>query len=299
MLKPKQLVCSIIFFVMWQPSFAFSQVLDSAIKYEPVDDSFRFTLYESLEQLPPRSPRERAPSIFIGPSTVRTFSCLLPLGVQAETRGRLVVVQILGIPRGPRICPAAVGPATGRTVLPIGVGQYDLIIRRPDGLLDKYLLSVADSVLEVRVKRAQFTTLTPKRRWRARRNTMMMTCTLPWVVNSVDSSQSWVCTNFIGWLQDSLSMERFQFDSGAALPFLTKDPKDPQQWDEPVYFHYREPEDFRRAYVLLQRFSHRMMAKRAPNAFIAIFSWRGADGSSYRCRATQHWCEPSDSVPAW
>jgi hypothetical protein len=123
-----------------------------------------------------------------------------------------------------------------------------------------------------------------------------MTCILPWRSEAVDSTQAWVCTTFAKWLRDSLGMRPFRFPDSSATPF----PSAPaQQWGDVLFYQYRQAVDFRRGYALLQRFSQQQMARKAPNAYVTLTNWRGAQVTSYRCRPDQQWCQFSDQFPTW
>ena len=272
-----------------------SQSSGDTAQYEAVNDSFVLGLTEALE---PRFAlvRDSAPSVFLRATTRRTFNWLLPLGMFLRTSGQSLEVQLVGIPRGPLLAPPAIGPANGVIQLPLRVGAYDLFIVRPDGIRDAYKLVVTDKLIEATPVARHYTTLTPLKRWRSRRQTLSMTCTLPWKGAAVDSSYSWVCTTFAQWLQDSLGMTPFHFPGGPASPFPSASI---QQWGDVLYFEYRQAVDFYRSYLLLQRFSREEMAHSAPNAYIALVNWRGAEVNSYRCRPDQSWCQPSDRFPPW
>ncbi len=287
-------VVGILLLACSSPAWA-SQSPPDTTKYQAVNDSFALILAEYLD---PRlaSARDSGPSLYMLATTRRTFSCLLPLGMSLKSRGSHIDLYLAGVPRGPQLCPSAIGPARGTVRLPAKVGAYDIVIRRPDGLEDTYTLLVTDTLTEVTTLASRYTTLTPVRRWRARRNTLSMTCTLPWKGAAVDSSQSWVCTTFAAWLRDSLGMRLFRFGEGPAIPFPDAPP---QQWGDVLYFEYTGAGAFPHGYSLLQRFSHQYMASKAPNASVRLINWRGAEVDSYRCRPDQQWCQPSHQFPPW
>src|SRR5256885_11480293 len=107
-------------------------------------------------------------------TTRRTFSCLLPLGMSLNSRGSHIDLYLAGVPRGPQLCPAAIGPARGTVRLPSKAGVYDVVIRRPDGLEDRYRLLVTDTLTEVATLGSTYTTPKPVRRWLSRRNSLSL-----------------------------------------------------------------------------------------------------------------------------
>ncbi len=263
-------------------------------QYDAVNDSFSLSVTEYLDP-PFAGARDRGPSLYLRATTRRNSGCG-GLGMSVRFSRRRVDVYLAGVPRRPGPCASDMGPATGIVRLPPQAGVYDLIIRRPDGVSDTYKLLVTDTLTETLPLVARYTTLTPAQRWRARRNTLNMTCTLPWKDEAVDSTQAWVCTDFARWLGDSLGMRPFRFADGPAKPFPDAPP---QQWGDVLYYEYSRAVDFRHSYALLQRFSRRYMARKAPNASVALTNWRGAQVTSYRCRSDQQWCQPSNEFPPW
>ena len=291
-----RLVGVTILLLTWASAALEGQSSGDTVGYEPVNDSFALTLTEFLD---PRwaSAHDSGPSLFLVAETRRQYGCPLPLGISARSSAEGFDVFLAGISRNPTLCPGVIAPASGSVALPREVGTYRVVIRRPDGVQDTYQLRISHALTEVTVLAATYTTLTPTRRWRSRRNTLSMRCYLPWVKAAVDSTQSWVCTTFAAWLRDSLGMRPFRFGDGPALPLPGGAP--PQQWGDVLYFGYDRAVDFRRSYTLLQRFSREFMASRAPNAWVGLTNWRGAGIDSYVCRSDQQWCQPSDVYPAW
>jgi hypothetical protein len=276
-------------------SAAAGQSHDDTTRYEPLNDSFYLSVTEYL--LPPfRRGDYRAPFLYLRATSHRTFGSPPGLVMSVHSSRDRIDVYVAGIPRDPQICSGVVEPATNTVRLPGVSGVYDLTVRRPDGTTDTYRLLVTDSLTEATPLATRYTTPEPARRWRARRNTLSMTCTLPMRGEALDSTQAWVCNGFATWLRDSLGMVPFRFADGPAKPFLDAPP---QQWGDVLYFEYRRPGDFRRSYTLLQRFGREYMARRAPNAFITLTNWRGAQISSYICRPDQRGCQPANEFTPW
>lgn len=268
--------------------------LDTAL-YEPLNDSFRLSVTEYL--LPPfRLGDYRRPLLYLRATSHRNFGCPHGLGMSIHSTRDRIDVYVAGVPRDLQPCTNTIAPATGSVRLPRQAGVYDLLVRRPDGMTDRYRLLLTDTLTEATPLTTRYTTLAPARRWRARRNTLSMTCTLPQRSGKVDSTQAWVCTDFARWLGDSLGMRLFRFANGPANPFPDAPP---QQWGDVLYYEYRRPDDFRRSYPLLQRFGKEYMTRRAPSASIMLTNWRGAQISSYICRPDQRSCRPDNEVTPW
>jgi hypothetical protein len=268
--------------------------LDTTL-YEPLNDSFQLTVTEYL--LPPfRLGDYTGPQLYLQATSHRKFGCPVGLGMTIHSTQDRIDVYIAGVPRESQTCSAIIAPASNSVRLPVQARVYDLVVRRPDGMTDTYRLHLTDSLTEAIPLTTRYTTLAPARRWRARRNTLSMTCTLPMTEGKLDSTQAWVCIDFARWLEDSLGMRPFRFAEGPAKPFL--DPP-PQQWGDVQYYEYRRPVDFRRSYKLLQRFGKVHIAPRAPNASIMLTNWRGARISSYICRPDQHSCQPDNAFTPW
>lgn len=274
---------------------ATGQSQDDTTRYEPLNDSFYLSVTEYL--LPPfRRGDYKAPFLYLRATSHRTFGCPLGLGMSVHSSRDRIDVYVAGIPRDPQLCSGIIAPATNTVRLPEQSGAYDLAVRRPDGTTDRYRLLLTDSLTEATPLTTRYTTLEPARRWRARRNTLSMTCTLPLREGALDSTQAWVCNDFATWLRDSLGMVPFRFADGPAKPFLD-DP--PQQWGNVLYYEYRRQSDFRRSYALLQRFGKEYIARKAPNASIMLTNWRGAQISSYICRPDQRGCQPANEFTPW
>src|SRR5881398_1853796 len=140
-------VVGILLLACSSPAWA-SQSPPDTTKYQAVNDSFALILAEYLD---PRlaSARDSGPSLYMVATRRRAFSCLLPLGMSLNSRGSHIDLYLAGVPRGPQLCPSAIGPARGTVRLPAKVGAYDIVIRRPDGLEDTYTLLVTDTLTEV------------------------------------------------------------------------------------------------------------------------------------------------------
>jgi len=105
-------VVGILLLACSSPAWA-SQSPPDTTKYQAVNDSFALILAEYLD---PRlaSARDSGPSLYMVATTRRTFSCLLPLGMSLNSRGSHIDLYLAGVPRGPQLCPSAIGPARVR-----------------------------------------------------------------------------------------------------------------------------------------------------------------------------------------
>jgi hypothetical protein len=127
-------------------------------------------------------------------------------------------------------------------------------------------MRVSDSIVTVTPAAGRFSSFTTPAFHRAPRNSLALRCTVPWVSTSPDTTQRFVCRDVARMLVDSLGAREFSFGSGAGWPFHAVEEGQPAL----RYFHYAEPEDWRRAYDLLQGYSHRTMARLAPNARVEL-----------------------------
>jgi hypothetical protein len=157
------------------------------------------------------------------------------------------------------------GPATGYAQLEVPSGAFELEVvagKRSD----LYSMRVSDSIVTVTPAAGRFSSFTTPAFHRAPRNSLALRCTVPWVSTSPDTTQRFVCRDVARMLVDSLGAREFSFGSGAGWPFHAVEEGQPAL----RYFHYAEPEDWRRAYDLLQGYSHRTMARLAPNARVEL-----------------------------
>lgn len=254
----------------------------------PTGDSYILTLSEAvpLHGAIDRDTRT-FPMILI--RTSRQYSCLLPLRIYQDVQNTRIRLRIDGIDPGAQVCPAAFGPATASSQVNVSSGTFALEVTA-GSQIDHYALSVSDSLLTVAPSAGAFSSFEAAAFRRAPPNSLALSCTLP------SPTQAGVCQDFATMLVDSLGAREFTFVPSAQSPF-------PVQGDQQLdirYFRYARPEDFGRAYDLLQGFSHRTLARVAPNAWIEVQNWRGVRIDSYRCRADQsQWCTDSLRRPPW
>jgi hypothetical protein len=111
----------------------------------------------------------------------------------------------------------------------------------------------------------------------------------------LDGSRATTCEQFARVLRDSLGATALAFPTPADVPYPVRGgvPR-----DEVRYFHYRAPEDFRRAYDLLQAFG-RVHLPGDGTGRIELVNWRDVHISSYVCRSYQDWCRETTTYPPW
>jgi hypothetical protein len=204
-------------------------------------------------------------------------------------------LRILGIV-DTQICPSAVGPAEAQRHLPDQPGVYALHVS--DGnQRDTYRVTISDSLILASTGRATFTTMSDSVFQRAPRYSLAYYCTLPWGRTARDSTDVWACRDFRRILSDSLNAREVFFDANRGpLAFPVRNDL---QREDVSYFQLEGPDDFRRAYDLLQRFAREVMAGRARNVVLELQNWRGALISSYLCRPEQPLCQSAASSPPY
>ena len=230
---------------------------------------------------------------YIAIETSRIYPCLLPLALRTRASADSAEVIVDGI-APVSVCPSAMGPASGVIGVPLSDGYHALAITTGERV-DRYSVFVSDSILAVTPQRVRYTRFTATVYRRAPVNSFAFYCELPWTRAGPDAAQKHVCTAFVKLLRDSLAVEEFTFPPGGDLPYPVRGEL---KREDVRYFRYWQPEDFPRAYDLLQRFSRTVMVREAPRAAISLTNWRGRRITSYRCAYWQG-CESIPSRPSW
>lgn len=253
-------------------------------------EAYVLRLGEQLEREEDRLNPEVGPTPALWIRTESEFHCIMPLAIHLEVEGTQVLLSIHGIaPFG--ICRQMVRPASATEFLRLSAGEYQLRITA-DGRTDEYTLTISEHRVAVAPPAGSFTRFESTRLQRAPRYSAAFYCVIPRDSNRLGLP---ICQQFQQILRDSLQAQEICFDAQEGEIALVRSKV--LRLEDIRFYQFRQAEDFRRAYDLLQAYRREVLAPHAEQVSLSLINWRGAEISSYLCRPEQEWCQPGRSYP--
>lgn len=222
---------------------------------EPLDGSLAFRVRE-LHGLTYSEVGE--PDVGLLVETEREYSCLLPLEAELSVTSSVVSVAVRGVGR-PEMCPGAVGPASYRTLVPIGAGEHALRFGYA-GEIDTYTLVISDQAVEIEGANGRFTAPAVRRFWRYPPNSFASVC------DAGDGHEA-ACDEFRATLERDLAIEGFTFPPGGVIPYPTAFAAHGRDW-RVGYYRYADESTFRQAGEALRAFM-----EQHPAVTVYVVNW--------------------------
>lgn len=175
----------------------------------PVDSAHGRIVFALAESFADTSGRTR---VLLEASTEKRYSCLLPLEARMTRTADTVVLDQWTIPPV-TVCPSAMGPASGRILLPWDIGTHMLVIRHL-GADDRYRVIVSTDAIRVARDDApgRASIATDTLAWRFPRNSFAVRC------GTIDLN-AWVCAELFRLLGRTPGIEPVDIPLGGKDPF--------------------------------------------------------------------------------
>ena len=173
-----------------------------------------------------------------------------------------ISIDLLGI-HVPELGLPAIGPAKFTSFLDISEGEY-LLYFYYRGVIDRYVLTITDSSIEITEYVSQFTKPKFKLFWRYPPNSFVYLC-------GTTTETSWICEDFLDTLLSEIDLEEFQFPDFGEIPYPRS--SDGHYYDMPAkYFFYKKDDDFDKAGEILKSYTQNVIAQYS-GIGISLISW--------------------------
>ena len=196
--------------------------------------------------------------------------CNYSIDFDISRLGNEVTVKILGIYM-PSIGLPAFGPASAREFLDLPGGVY-LINFIYQFSVDKYVLTVSDSCLEVFTRTSEFTRPEFNTYWRYPPNSFVYLC-------GTTIETSWICQDFLDTLLAEVDLQEFFFPDYGEICYPRSSMG--HYYDMPArYFLYDGDEDFDRAGEVLEAYT-RAVIDNYSGVGLSLWNWKNEEYASW------------------
>jgi len=203
------------------------------------------------------------PSIMLSMATEKIYPCCnWSIISKVTVWSNKISIDLLGI-RVPEIGLTALGPAKFTSFLDISEGEY-LLYFSYRNVIDRYVLTVTDSSIEITEYVSQLTKPKFKLFWRYPPNSFVYLC-------GTTTETSWICEDFLDTLLSEIDLEEFQFPDFGEIPYPRS--SDGHYYDMPAkYFFYKKDEDFDKAGEILESYTQNVISQYS-GIGISLISW--------------------------
>lgn len=233
----------------------------------PIDNDIIFKFVEGYRD----STGECEPEIMLYMETDRWYGCCnYSIESEISLLGNEITIKLLGIYM-PGVCLTAFGPASSREFFSLPDGIY--LINFIHGFsMDKYVLNVSDSCLEIFNRVVTFTRPEFYAYWRYPPNSFVYLC-------GTKTETSWICQDFLNTLLGEVNLQEFFFLDYGEICYPRSSMG--HYYDMPArYFLYESDENFDRAGEVLEAYTHAVIDQYS-GVGISLWNWKHEEYASW------------------